>query len=196
MSARSPQTTTLTPRHLAILSILLLLGISTVSQYFSEKSGQADVHQPVATQETPATDSHGPISRATESANSTALPESESVSEPPTSSPTPEARSVRVIVARQTIRDQSGRILYQGDIDLTDTLDRIERGERYPHRNDGGTFRNLEKRLPRQPVGYYKEYVHPTPDSDGPGPQRVVLGQQGEIYYTPDHYQSFQRIER
>ena len=48
-------------------------------------------------------------------------------------------------------------------VDLGPTLDRISRGERFPHRNDGSIFRNREGRLPSKPDGYYREYVHPTP---------------------------------
>jgi ribonuclease T1 len=99
------------------------------------------------------------------------------------------------LIRNVTIRDQDGDVVYKGDIDLQPTLDRIERGERHSHRNDGSTFRNLEGRLPKQPSGYYKEYVHPTEDLGGPGPQRVVLGQKGEIYYTHDHYQSFKKLK-
>jgi ribonuclease T1 len=106
----------------------------------------------------------------------------------------PAADESDLVVKNVAIRDQSGRVVYRGDIDLARTLDRIERGERHSHRNDGGTFRNLEDRLPTKSSGYYREYVHPTEGLDGPGPQRVILGQGGEVYYTADHYQSFKRI--
>ncbi|MDZ4684718.1 MAG: ribonuclease domain-containing protein [Planctomycetaceae bacterium] len=110
------------------------------------------------------------------------------------SPPADSRESSDLVIPHVTVKDQSGRVVYRGDVDLAPTLDRIERGERHPHRNDGGTFRNLEGRLPKKPSGYYREYVHPTPELDGPGPQRVVLGRDGEIYYTADHYQSFRRI--
>ncbi|WP_407082811.1 ribonuclease domain-containing protein [Pseudomonas germanica] len=38
---------------------------------------------------------------------------------------------------------------------------------------------------------YYTEYVHPTPGIAGPGPQRIVVGKGGEMYYTADHYKTF-----
>lgn len=125
---------------------------------------------------------------------------------PSAETPSPEASSTTVattetsttesklVIPDVTIKDQSGRVVFRGAVDLAPTLERIERGERHPHRNDGGTFRNLEGRLPKQRTGYYKEYVHPTPGLDGPGPQRVILGQAGEVFYTADHYQSFRRI--
>lgn len=112
--------------------------------------------------------------------------------------PTPEAAAVVEanpwLIRDVTIRDLSGKIAYRGDVDLAPTVARIERGERHSHRNDGGVFRNLEQRLPKQPNGHYREYVHPTPNLSGPGPQRLVIGQTGEIYYTHDHYRTFRLL--
>jgi ribonuclease T1 len=92
------------------------------------------------------------------------------------------------------LKDESGAIIYEGDIDLGSTLERIKKGEKFPHRNDGATFGNRERRLPQKPPGYYKEYVVPTPDLRGPGPQRLVIGEKGEVYYTSNHYASFKRV--
>ena len=94
----------------------------------------------------------------------------------------------------QTIRD-FGRVIFKGTIDLQPTLDRIARGERNTHRNDGSTFGNRERRLPQKTQGYYTEYVHPTKGINGPGPQRVIFGKSGDIWYTPDHYETFKKIK-
>jgi guanyl-specific ribonuclease Sa len=75
-----------------------------------------------------------------------------------------------------------------------DELASRERGGQASHRNDGTTFQNRERRLPAKANGYYKEYVHPTPNSGGPGPQRVIVGRDGDIWYTPDHYKKFIRV--
>ncbi len=99
------------------------------------------------------------------------------------------------IVPTQTIRDLDGGVAYRGDVDVTATLARIEAGKLLRYNNDGSTFQNRERRLPRKPAGYYKEYVHPTPGLSGPGPQRIVVGEQGETYYTPDHYETFRRLD-
>ena len=56
------------------------------------------------------------------------------------------------------------------------TLDRIRAGEKFPHRNDGSVFQNREGLLPKQPQGYYREYVHPTPGVNGAGQQRIIQG--------------------
>ncbi|MFO0983321.1 MAG: ribonuclease domain-containing protein [Planctomycetota bacterium] len=79
-------------------------------------------------------------------------------------------------------------------VDIGPTLERIRRGQRRAHHNDGAVFLNLEGRLPARASGYYHEYVHPTEGVDGPGAQRVILGAKDEVYYTPDHYQTFQRV--
>ncbi len=83
----------------------------------------------------------------------------------------------------------------KGEEDISGTLSRIERGEKFPHRNDGGVFRNREKRLPLEKRNYYREFVHPTKGRRGPGAQRIVIGDKKEIYYTPDHYETFQRVK-
>jgi len=75
--------------------------------------------------------------------------------------------------------------------ELNPTLKRIKKGIKYPHKNDGSVFKNREGLLPKREVGYYREYVHPTPGINGPGLQRIVTVRNGEIYYTPNHYESF-----
>ena len=93
-----------------------------------------------------------------------------------------------------SIRDLDGKIIFRGTIDVQSTLDRIAAGKQLNFRNDGSPFENREGRLPRRSPGYYKEYVHPTPSLSGPGPQRIVIGAEGDAYYTPDHYRTFKRI--
>lgn len=97
---------------------------------------------------------------------------------------------------RQRIVDESGRVAYEGDIDLGPTFARIAAGLADPHRNDGSVFANRERRLPQQPRGYYTEWVIRTEGLRGVGPQRLITGQSGEAYYTPDHYATFVRVQR
>jgi ribonuclease T1 len=75
------------------------------------------------------------------------------------------------------------------------TLKLIEAGGPYPYRQDGTVFQNREKLLPREPSGYYREFTVPVQGTAGRGPRRIIAGKNGERYYTPDHYQSFLRIE-
>ncbi|MBK1671898.1 ribonuclease [Ectothiorhodospira shaposhnikovii] len=99
-----------------------------------------------------------------------------------------------LIVKDVRVHDMDGRLAFQGDVDLAPELARIERGERDPHRNDGSVFQNREGRLPARERGYYREYVVRTPGIRHAGPQRLVIGQEGEVYYTADHYRTFTRI--
>lgn len=78
-----------------------------------------------------------------------------------------------------------------GTVDLQPTYDRIAAGQKFPSKNDGTIFQNKENLLPSQPKGYYTEYVVPTEGVQGPGPQRLIVGQGGEKFYTPDHYETF-----
>jgi ribonuclease T1 len=75
-----------------------------------------------------------------------------------------------------------------------DTLRLIEQGGPFPYDRDGITFQNRERLLPQQPQGYYREYTVITPEIDHRGARRIVTGQDGEMYYTDDHYESFREI--
>lgn len=131
--------------------------------------------------------------------------ESASPSPPRQSKPTPRAApqgaprappsdADPLVIKGLALRDSSGRTIYRGEIDLAPTLERIAAGRRLRFPNDGTTFQNRENRLPRRPPGYYREWVVPTPKEPGPGPQRVITGEEGEVWYTSDHYRSFRRL--
>jgi len=98
--------------------------------------------------------------------------------------------TTRVIDGVKVVDQKTGKII-QSTVDLGPTLDRIKSGGSFPHRNDGSIFQNRASDLPQKPAGYYTEYVHPTPGISGPGPQRIVVGKGGEMYYTVDHYKTF-----
>ncbi|MFC4274579.1 two-partner secretion domain-containing protein [Achromobacter aloeverae] len=89
------------------------------------------------------------------------------------------------------VTDKLTGITYEGTVNLLPTFERIAAGIKFPSKNDGTVFKNMKSPLPAQPLGYYTEYVVPTPGVVGPGPQRVVTGKGGEVYYTPDHYDTF-----
>ena len=75
-----------------------------------------------------------------------------------------------------------------------ETLALIESDGPFPFSKDGSTFQNREQLLPRKASGYYREYTVITPGEDDRGARRVVGGEEGELYYTDDHYASFARI--
>lgn len=76
------------------------------------------------------------------------------------------------------------------------TVALIEQGGPFPYpHSDGVVFHNNEGLLPHEPDGYYREYTVPTPDSADRGARRIITGERGEFYYTPDHYDTFLRVE-
>jgi ribonuclease T1 len=75
------------------------------------------------------------------------------------------------------------------------TLALIERGGPFPYDRDGVVFENREGLLPDHDSGYYHEYTVPTPGSPDRGARRIISGSAGELYYTDDHYRSFERID-
>jgi hypothetical protein len=104
----------------------------------------------------------------------------------------------RVVVPNVTVTYEDGDriVTWRGDVDLTATVARIRRGEKLARwENDGDVFGNFERRLPAQRRGYYREWVHPTPQAPGPGPQRIISGTNGDLWYTPDHYESFIELD-
>jgi ribonuclease T1 len=73
-----------------------------------------------------------------------------------------------------------------------DTWKLIQKNGPFPYpRNDGVEFQNREKRLPAKANAYYKEYTVPTPGSPDRGARRLIRGDEQELYYTGDHYDSF-----
>jgi len=76
------------------------------------------------------------------------------------------------------------------------TLALIDSGGPFPYDRDGVVFENREGLLPAHDSGYYHEYTVPTPGSPDRGARRIIAGSAGELYYTDDHYRSFERIRR
>ena len=73
-------------------------------------------------------------------------------------------------------------------------LDLIRGGGPYRYSQDDETFGNFERILPRQAMGYYREYTVPTPGESDRGARRIVAGDGGDKYYTDDHYETFRFI--
>lgn len=73
---------------------------------------------------------------------------------------------------------------------------RIDRGGPFPYERDGSVFGNVERLLPQQPRGWYREYTVPTPGESDRGARRIVAGRDGTRYYTADHYESFAIVDR
>ena len=79
-------------------------------------------------------------------------------------------------------------------IEAHQTLKEIEKGEPFRYVKDGVVFRNRERKLPVQKTNYYREFTVYTPNVTDRGAKRIVVGENGEKFYTDDHYQSFKEI--
>ncbi|MCX6460804.1 MAG: hypothetical protein NTZ03_10910 [Actinobacteria bacterium] len=75
-----------------------------------------------------------------------------------------------------------------------ETLKRIRSGGPFPYKQDGVVFQNRERILPKQANGYYHEYTVKKPGESDRGPWRLVTGQDGAVFWTSDHYSSFQEV--
>jgi ribonuclease T1 len=95
-------------------------------------------------------------------------------------------------------------------------LQKIAACQPLPYAHDGIINTNSEGHMPKEPANYYKEYTLIVPGrntGDGAvpvviggqtymtgtvesarGPERIIIGQGNEIYYTMDHYGTFVRL--
>jgi ribonuclease T1 len=74
------------------------------------------------------------------------------------------------------------------------TVTLIRHGGPFPYDRDGVVFFNYEGLLPAEPSGYYHEYTVPTPGAEDRGARRIITGGDGTLYWTDDHYATFERI--
>jgi len=89
-----------------------------------------------------------------------------------------------------------GKVVGRGDVYLRPTLEGIKSGkiqvrDIFENRPPKG---KTTPELPVKRYGYYEEFVHLTPGVKGAGSQRIVRGASGELYYTPDHYYTFIKL--
>ncbi|XSG75039.1 ribonuclease domain-containing protein [Herpetosiphon llansteffanensis] len=122
----------------------------------------------------------------------TTRPRQTAVPSNPTPRPTAQA-------TRMPERDAAGlRYVAFGDLPIQaqETIELIEQDGPFPYSKDGAIFSNREQILPSKPRGYYREYTVETPGSADRGARRIVAGDNGELYYTDDHYASFRRVRQ
>jgi RHS repeat-associated protein len=80
-------------------------------------------------------------------------------------------------------------------LNIRQTMRRIDQGQvESCFRNDGTTFNNREDFLPSN-SGPFKEWVvNRYLPNNRPGPERIVTGSNGDMWYSPDHYETFIKI--
>ena len=122
----------------------------------------------------------------------------------------PAATSTSTVVVQETATPADDAGMPETDdvsglpyVDLADlppeagaTVELIDAGGPFPYDKDGSTVGNYEGLLPDREDGYYREYTVETPGSPDRGARRIVGGAEGELYWTEDHYESFEVIWR
>ena len=89
-----------------------------------------------------------------------------------------------------------------GTVALSDAVSKIQSGRLSQSRDipqltkdglimDRGIFKNAQHLLPDKPPEYYREFLLMTPSLKKAGTERIIMGRDGEFFYTPDHYKSF-----
>lgn len=77
---------------------------------------------------------------------------------------------------------------------ISEVLERINSNSAHPFRQDGQVYMNKGPgHLPERPQNYYKEFTVPS-NAGRRGTERLVVGANGEVFFSPDHYATFIRI--
>lgn len=79
-------------------------------------------------------------------------------------------------------------------VEARETLALVDAGGPFPYARDGAVFMNRERLLPQRQRGFWREYTVPTPGGSDRGARRLVVGRDGSVYYSGDHYASFRRV--
>ena len=79
--------------------------------------------------------------------------------------------------------------------EVGDTVELVGAGGPYPNPEDGTAYENREGVLPPCEAGYYDLYTVPTPGVPGRGERRLITGDEGELFFTPDRYRSFVLVD-
>jgi ribonuclease T1 len=123
-----------------------------------------------------------------------ALPPADSATAPPTR-PTA-ATEVPATPSADTDPDSGLPLVSLADLppEAAETIGLVAAGGSFPYPQDGAVFENREGLLPEADRGHYHEYTVETPGSADRGARRIVVGNEGEWYWTDDHYATFRRI--
>ncbi|HEY1685678.1 MAG TPA: ribonuclease domain-containing protein [Tepidisphaeraceae bacterium] len=109
-----------------------------------------------------------------------------------------------------------GTVIYTGAVNVATTIQRLQNNQSvYADESDDGGFFNFNSgelpNIPRMGMNYYMEFmVWPTmnlaantfdttatPYNSGdtfPGPERILVGSAGEVYFTGDHYSTSDNV--
>lgn len=75
------------------------------------------------------------------------------------------------------------------------TIADIEDGTPDRFRADREIYENHGSRLPDHPRGFWRAFTVITPSERDRGPRRLVVGRDGQVWFTRDHYKTFVRLQ-
>ncbi|HEV7647810.1 MAG TPA: ribonuclease domain-containing protein [Actinophytocola sp.] len=79
--------------------------------------------------------------------------------------------------------------------EVADTVALVKADGPFPYPEDGTVYENREGVLPTCDAGYYHLYTVPTPGAPDRGNQRLITGEGGEFFFTPDRYGTFVQVD-
>jgi ribonuclease T1 len=135
----------------------------------------------------------GAVAAASPTRQPTSQPTQQPTAEP-TATPRPQAAATATFPAR--INGLPTIAIDDLPPDAWETIALIDSGGPFPFDRDGITFENREGLLPDRSRGYYREFTVITPGASTRGARRIIEGEEGELYYTDDHYDSFSYVVR
>lgn len=78
--------------------------------------------------------------------------------------------------------------------EITVTLADIADGKPDRYRADREIYENRGNHLPEHPRGFWRAFTVVTPGENDRGPRRLVVGKDGSVWFTRDHYRTFVRL--
>ncbi len=76
------------------------------------------------------------------------------------------------------------------------TLALVDAGGPFPNPDDGEPYDDASGSLPSRPPGYYLQYRVAEPGGSDESPWHLVVGEQGEVFWTDDAFDTFRRVQR
>jgi ribonuclease T1 len=164
-----------------VVAVVVVLAIAGWNAFVRDDGGAGDA----ATSSTVASS----VERTTAAPSGVAEPTTATTRRPASSTTT-----TSVAAAAEAVSDLPVASTADLPPEALDTLALIEAGGPYPYDQDDGVFGNREGILPDAYDGYYREYTVVPPGEGDRGARRFVVGADGEVFYTDDHYESFVEV--
>lgn len=164
-----------------VVAVVVVLAIAGWNAFVRDGGGADDAAS---------TTSAASVTSTTDAVPSTTVPSTSTTTVRPAST----TSTTAAVASAEAVSDLPVASVDDLPDEALDTLALVEAGGPYPFDQDDGTFGNREGILPDAYDGYYREYTVVTPGEGDRGARRFVVGADGEVFYTDDHYESFVEV--